>query len=179
MNPRLSIVGLLALLALAVSLAFAADGESANTEVQGRSESYWADKQTALKYLGEDGSDSIADVSTSVTTYLVDLCGGQADAAVVAKTNKPGVRQNLSISGRFTNAAATATVYVVYYYYDGSSLFVLGVEEAQTLTAGSAQDGSSLYMSPTLVLDTYGATHAAVLVTAVSAGTVNVGVGSF
>lgn len=156
----------------------AADGEGAYTLKNGQAESYWPDKQTAAAYGLLDGSGSVADVSTDTDTYLVELRD--------PNSRSEGVRQNVPVSFRFSNSGATATVWMVFYYYDGEDYHVLGVDQplsggtVTTLDATAARDASGGdYIAHTYVFDSYGATHCALICTAMSAGTGSAWVGSY
>lgn len=166
----------IALIVLGALLALGADGEPGDSELKGRTESYWRDNQSANFYEDKDGTDSIADISTTVDTYLLALTSNDTTNTL---PNRVGTRQNLSVSLRFTNAAASATYYVVTYNKTTAGVyFPLQIEGPFTVTATAVQYLSH-YLSEAQVYDSYGATHAAILVTNVSAGTVDIAFGSF
>jgi len=156
--------------------AAAADGEGAFTVKQGHFESYPLDRQAAAYRTGCDGTDVVTGLGTisSVATYSL------------AGPTREGARQSLALSCRFSTAGANATVWVAYYYYNGTSYKLLHVDQpfsggsVTTIAATAAVDDSaSRYIANTYVFDSYGATHALVLITAVSAGTVDLWVGSY
>lgn len=156
--------------------ALGADGEGAYTVKRGQFESYLLDKQSAAYRTAISSGDSVTDwdAISSVATYSL------------TDSSRQGCRQNLSVSARFSNSGATATVWVGFYYYDGSTYQLLGIDQPMsggsvtTIDATAARVSSSGdYISHTYVFDTYGATHALVLVSAISAGNVDLWVGSF
>ena len=173
--PLLIAIALLAALLAAVP-GRAADGEGLSPS-SAQVEGYYPDKQTAAYRTACDGSDSIANVVSLTDTITPFSIAGAA---------RKGARQNLSLSCRFSNSAATATVWVAYYHYNGSSYTLLGVD--QPFAAGSPADIAATvarestggaYMAHTYTFDSYGATHAVVAITAVSAGTVDLWLGSY
>lgn len=179
MKSRNAVAALIGCLLVSFAV-WAADNEGAYTLIKGQSESYWRDNQTALQYSALDGTDTITNVDVASDAGLMRLLDDTSSNSTSLVANGRGVRQNVPISARFTNAAATCDIYVVYYNkIDDTTFFTLGVEGPITLTAGLAQDGTGAYIAPSDVRDSYGATHCAVLCTDVSAGTVSLAVGSY
>lgn len=164
----------------------AADGEGL-TPAGAQVQAYPPDKQVAAYRLACDGSDVVSNVGA---ISAVGSGMGVAPFSVAGAAQKGG-RQTLSLSLRFTNASATATVWVAYYYRDATGYYrLLGLDQnfaggavatigATAATDTTATNGSTRYLANTAVWDAYGATHAQVFVTAVSAGTVDLWVGSY
>lgn len=88
-------------------------------------------------------------------------------------------RAVLSIGGRFSNAAATATVYVARYSRQGTSRTFKGLSGPLTLTAGSVTDADGRYVSEDVLVDMGGSHEVRILCTAVSVGNVSLWAGSF
>lgn len=157
----------------------AADGEGAYTHRNGYAESYWKDKQTGFAYTALDGTGDISDVSVADDTDLVALYDSSSASN--------GVRQNVPVSMRFSDAGATATIYMCFYYYNGTTYRFLGYDQpmaggvAVDIAAGSVRDQTQTreYTAPTYVFDSYGATHVRLICTSISAGTADAGVGSY
>lgn len=125
---------------------------------------YQFDKQTA----GLRTTLSTADTITS-------------DALVIALHTPIPVRgrPTISVSAKFSNASATCGVTVFFFYKNGSTYYLKDRPLSVTFTAPAGKFGDT-YMAPSQVFDTYGATHVIVaLTTATSAGTVDLGYGSF
>lgn len=181
-KPERLALGVAAAIALVLMLVFArgsraADGEGLTPDSRASVDSYLPDRQAAVWRAACDGSDSIANVASLTDTITPFSIAGAA---------RRGARQNLSLSCRFSDSAATATIWVAYYYYDGSSYVLLGVD--QPFAAGAVTDISATtarettggaYLAHTYTFDSFGATHAVVAVTAVSAGTVDLWLGSY
>lgn len=171
------VLGILVILAV-TAVVKGEDGAGAHTLKQGRFESYPVDKQTAAFRTGLDGSDPL-DLSNGVTIANITTF------FALTNTSRQGARQNLSVSARFNTASATATVFVDFFYFDGTTYHYIGLDEplsggsATTLAATTAQDPDGNYPARTYVFDSYAATHALVRVTTVSAGTVDLWIGSY
>lgn len=89
-------------------------------------------------------------------------------------------RQTLSVSGRFSNAAATCGVRIAWVWVSGANSYLLGLSEERTLTASGITDVGGLFVAPSQFFDGAGAIQARVIVsTACSAGTVALWVGSY
>ena len=99
----------------------AADGEGVTPDSRAKVDGYLPDKQAAAYRSAVDGSDSIANVASLTDTITPFSIAGPARRAG---------RQNLSLSCRFSSAAATATVWVAYYYFDGTAYTLLGMDQS-------------------------------------------------
>lgn len=159
----------------------AGDGQGAYTAKNAVSEGYIADIQTGSFCVGLDGSDDL----TGLEAPWTKMAGmGRIFRLHDPNSSSAGTKLVLSLTAKFSNAAATADVWVAYYYNGGDEaddsdyeLIALDRPLGGKLTATAAVDDGR-YVALTSTLDGYGATHAVVLVTAVSAGTVDLNVGS-
>lgn len=145
----------------------AANNESAGLG-GGVSVGYKADRQTALF------RDDVAVVDTAATT----VSGTNLNLTPQFGVNG---RKNVTVSARFTDAAATVSVtYVACYEDDTGAVTPLGYLGPITLTApASGFRVNTLYTAQTYVFDSLGGNTGFLLVsTAPSAGTVDFWVGS-
>lgn len=127
---------------------------------------YKADKQTAV-FRGGGGAGGANMTAIDTKTEAGALATREFDL---------GLRQNLVVSGRFSAAAATCGIRVVYVYAG----VVVGISDEITLTASDWQDTNSRYVSPNRVFDGMGAALARVIVTtAPSSGNVQFWAGSY
>lgn len=139
----------------------AANGDDGRVLGQSRPQGYLDDNQTAAfrsQITGNDGT--VASVWTQTYFWVRG-------------------RAVLSIGGRFSDAPATATIYVARYSRQGTSRTFKGLTGPLTLTAGSVTDSDSRYVSEDLLVDMGGSHEVRILCTAVSAGNVSLWAGSF
>lgn len=139
----------------------------------------------------ENGGDTLGAVPASYKAdrQVAIFRGGTPLTAIDTKTEAGALattefvvnlRQNLSVSLRFSNAAATASIRVVRIYKVGATSYVNGISEAVVCTASDWVDTAGRYTAPDVVFDTMGCTHARVIVTtAPSAGNVTIWAGSY
>lgn len=161
----------------------AAGASGEGTPVTGASSSaYFFDMQAAS---ASRASIAVADTLTvpNVIT-LPAVYPGQHDTDATRPSPVGGARQNLPISIRFSSSSASVTFALATF----SRIEVAGVvterlkdlSPTYTATAGTAVDEDGLYVAPSVVLDSYAAWSArVVLVGAPSAGTVSIRVGSY
>lgn len=126
---------------------------------------YVRDTQTAVLRSGLSSADSIdTDAHVVAIAGLVEVRG----------------RPNISVSGRFSNASATCKVTVFLLSVNADGTYYIKDRSAETtLTAPSATFGTK-YMAPTAIFDSMGASHAIIALSgATSAGTVDLGAGTF
>jgi len=92
-----------------------------------------------------------------------------------------GGRQNLPVSARFSNAGATCKVRFLGFWSPdaGVTNYFLGMSEEITLTASAITDAGGKYVAPNFVFDGLGASDGRLLVTSVSAGSVDFWFGSY
>lgn len=130
---------------------------------------YLYDRQTAAFRSALAGADTLTSVGILATTEFI-LNG----------------RQTLTVSGRFSNASATAGVRVVWVWNPkavggASANTITGISNEITLTATAATtDSTGAFFAPTVAFDGGGAAYARIIcTTAPSAGTFNIWGGSF
>lgn len=146
--------------------ALAADGQGAYTELKAVAEGYQADTQTEA---------FIAAVTTGTLTGLEDPVGKGLDLFQFYDpvSSSRGTKANLSLTVRAEKASSDTTVWVVYYYYDGTDYHMIALDQpgaGGVLTTESAEVNGT-YSSQTKVMDSYSATHAAFVATSVESDT--------
>lgn len=165
-NPVLATLVLLAWLAVGLGALLeptvAADGRTSVLDKAGKFEVYLPDQQTAVWRSGISAVDSVDLASQStITTFTIGRC------------------PTLAVSPRMTASSGTATVRVAFYYKVNTTYYLLGVDTASQFTC-NVETEAGVYTDETFLFDTFGATHALVLVSgAPSAGTLDLWVGSY
>lgn len=156
-----------------------------------RAEDFSASKKSGIPgQPGIVGTGDVPDIQTAVFRNTLSSADTLTTAGILATTEfvLEG-RQNVKVSARFSNSAATCKVRLVYVYKtdraatstDQTKNKIFGYSDERTLTAGTVQYEASYY--PTVAGDEYfdgsGAVAIRILITsATSAGTVALWVGS-
>ncbi len=161
--------------------ATAADGQGAADRLGVKVVStlaYNVSKETAL-FVTLDGTDTLTGLDDPVVKFTAARIFRMSNPA----SSSVSTRQNLKVQLKFSVGAATANVWLAWYYVDPAvpaTFHLVGLSQplGGVMSATAAQDGA-LFLSLVEVEDTYGANHVVIFSDSVSAGTAQAWLGSY
>jgi hypothetical protein len=164
----------LVLLLLALVLPFLAGGAAVAENFGTTKKSGYPDRGTVNVGYESDGQ-TLAFRTGLAGADTLTTSGIKATTTFVAKG-----RQTIIVNGRFSSPSATAVVRLAYVFRDEltGAETVKGYSAKQTLTADSTQYEGAYYPAPDALFDSEAGVTLRVLVLSLSAGTVDLWVGS-